>query len=168
VLRDVLSRATGFPPASLAFTLNDFGKPYLKNSLQFNLSHSEDLVAIGLVDQREIGVDVEFVRPMANLEDIAASVYTPGEMASLLQAPGPDRERLFFRYWTRKESYIKAIGKGLSIPLNTFDTRFPRVENWWMEDLASVPAGYSGAVTVERGMLDDGMENIECFDWRPR
>ena len=159
----VLSRATGLSPASLAFTLNDFGKPYLQNSLQFNLSHSEDLVALGLVDQREIGVDVEFVRPMPNLEDIAASVYTPGELASLLQAPGADRERLFFRYRTRKESYIKAIGKGLSIPLNTFDTRFPRIENWWIQDLASVPAGYSGAVTVA-----NGIEHIGCCEWRPR
>ena len=168
VLRDVLSRATGLPPGILAFTLNDFGKPYLQNSLQFNLSHSEDLVAIGLVDQREIGVDVEFIRPMANLEDISASVYTPGELASLLQAQGVARERLFFRYWTRKESYIKAIGKGLSIPLNTFDTRFPRVGNWWIEDLASVPAGYSGAVTVERAMPESGMEDIEYCEWLPR
>ncbi len=180
VLRDVLSRATGFPPASLAFTLNDFGKPYLQTpaALGFNLSHSEDLVTIGLVEQREIGVDVEFIRPMSNLEDIAAGVYTPDEVASLLQAQGKARERLFFRYWTRKESYVKAIGKGLSIPLSTFDTRFPtgsdgtalactpdapHVENWWMEDLASVPMGYSGAVTVERGI-----EDIEYRDWHPR
>jgi len=168
VLRDVLSRATGLSPASLAFTLNDFGKPCLQNSLHFNLSHSEDLVAIGVVEQREIGVDVEFIRPMANLKDIAASVYTPGELASLMQASGAERERLFFRYWTRKESYIKAIGKGLSIPLNTFDTRFARVGNWCIQDLASVPAGYSGAVTVEHGMLESDMEDIECCEWRPR
>jgi phosphopantetheinyl transferase len=120
------------------------------------------------VDRREIGVDVEFVRPMSNLEDIAASVYTPGELASLLQAQGEARERLFFRYWTRKESYIKAIGKGLSIPLNSFDTRFPHVENWWIQDLTSVPAGYSGAVTVERGMPESGMEDIEYCEWLPR
>jgi 4'-phosphopantetheinyl transferase len=168
VLRDVLSRATGLSPASIGFVLNDFGKPYLqtaagKSSLQFNLSHSEDLVAIGVVELREVGVDVEFIRPMANLEDIAASVYTPGELASLMQAPGAERQRLFFRYWTRKESYIKAIGKGLSIPLNTFDTRYPRVEDWWIQDLGSVPAGYSGAVTVERGI-----EDIASCEWLPR
>ena len=147
-------------------------------TLQFNLSHSADLVAVGLMEQRAIGVDIEYLRPVLDLNSVAEENYTPSEFGSMLEIPGQARrEALFFRYWTRKESYIKAVGKGLSIPLNTFDTRFdagargkklgrtfdaPQVESWWIADL-SPPASYAGAVTVEKGL-----ENIEYFEWKPR
>jgi 4'-phosphopantetheinyl transferase len=182
VLRDVLSRATGIAPAEIEFTGNLYGKPFLKTAagmapLQFNLSHSEDLVAVALVEQRAIGVDVEYIRPVLDLNSVAEDNYTPGEFSSMREVAGEARKALFFRYWTRKESYIKAVGKGLSIPLNTFDTRFergargrnlgrtvdaPHVDSWWIEDLAP-PAKYAGAVTVEKGL-----ESIEYFEWKPR
>ena len=180
VLRDVLSRATGIPAAEIAFTSNSYGKPFLKApaggpSLQFNLSHSDDLVAVGLASHGEIGVDVEFIRHVLDLHGVAQNNYTQGEFESLLDAPEHAQQALFFRYWTRKESYIKAVGKGLSIPLNTFDTRFPpeakwrafgrtpdapHVDSWWMEDLKP-PSNYAGAVTIEKGL-----DRIEYFNWR--
>jgi 4'-phosphopantetheinyl transferase len=177
-----LSRATGIGPAEIEFTGNLYGKPFLKAgsgmpALQFNLSHSEDLAAVGLVENRAIGVDVEFVRPVPDLSSVAEENYTPGEFASICSLAGEASKALFFRYWTRKESYIKAVGKGLSIPLNTFDTQFdrgsrgrklgrtsdaPHVESWWIEDLAP-PARYAGAVTVEKGL-----DRITYFEWKPR
>jgi 4'-phosphopantetheinyl transferase len=182
VLRDVLSRATGIAPAEIEFTGNLYGKPFLKTAtgaatLQFNLSHSADLVAVGLVEHRAIGVDVEYIRPVLDLHSVAEDNYTPGEFDSIRGSPGEAQNGVFFRYWTRKESYIKAVGKGLSIPLNTFDTRFdpgtrgrrlgrtidaPHVESWWIEDLAP-PQSYAGAVTVEKGL-----ESLRYFEWRPR
>jgi 4'-phosphopantetheinyl transferase len=182
VLRDVLSRATGVPPSGIAFTVNRYGKPFLAaelwpSELQFNLSHSQDMVAVGLTVGRAIGVDVEFIRPLVDLNGVAMDNYTPGEFDSILRLRPEDREPLFFRYWTRKESYIKAIGKGLSIPLNTFDTRFPPgekactlgrtvdapgIESWRIEDLIP-PPGYRAAVTVEQGI-----DRIEYREWLPQ
>jgi 4'-phosphopantetheinyl transferase len=183
VLRDVLSRATGIPPADVAFSWNSFGKPMLATgsvpaALHFNLSHEEDLVAVGVTLQRAIGVDVEFIRPLQDLEGVARMNFTPGECASVFEPASEEaRQRSFFRCWTRKESYIKAVGKGLSIPLNTFDTRFPpekrglslprtadavEVESWWMEDLVA-PAGFAGALTIEQGI-----DRIEYLEWRLR
>lgn len=185
VLRDVLSQATGIGAAEIEFTGNLYGKPFLKTAagaatLQFNLSHSADMVAVGLMEHRAIGVDVEYIRPVHDLESVALDNYTPGEFDTIYGVPAEEQKAMFFRYWTRKESYIKAVGKGLSIPLNTFDTRFepgargrklgrttdaPHIESWWIEDLtppSGHAASYAAAVTVE-----EGLEIVRCFEWQP-
>src|ERR1700733_14482856 len=100
VLRDVLSRATGIAPAEIEFTGNLYGKPFLKTGtgmapLQFNLSHSEDLVVVALVEQRAIGVDVEYIRPVLDLNSVAEDNYTPGEFLSMREVAGEARKALF-------------------------------------------------------------------------
>lgn len=88
------------------------GKPYLKNytDIYYNISHCENYAACVLSDKYEVGIDVERVR---NFNPYAAKrVCSPMELQRIYSASDTNRE--FFRYWTLKESYIKAIGKGIS------------------------------------------------------
>jgi 4'-phosphopantetheinyl transferase len=81
--------------------------------LRFNLSHTRGAALIAVARGRELGVDIEQERPMADLEAMAASVMSHGELGGWLAIPEEDQERAFYRLWTRKEAYLKAIGLGL-------------------------------------------------------
>ena len=180
VLRDVLSRYLQCTPLDIRFCENPFGKPRLADAVsgvipEFNMSHAGDLVLIALSYGRRIGVDVEKIRPTDDFSVIAESHFTPAESAFLFRHAPADRARAFFRCWTRKEAYIKALGKGLSIPLNSFDTLIdggrsgrrvagipdgPDVANWWLEDLGA-PENYMAAVAVETRI-----DRLVYFEWQ--
>ncbi len=132
-LRLVLARYLPVEPAAISFETGPFGKPFLPDGPGFNLSHSGDtaLIAVG-AQGSEIGVDIEEVNPKRATHDIAARFFAPEEIAELAgYAEGDDRESAFFRIWTRKEAFIKAIGKGLAQPLDSFavsaDIHAPRL-----------------------------------------
>jgi 4'-phosphopantetheinyl transferase len=123
VLRNVLAKYVGGPPGAIRFCYNPQGKPSLSHAdrgLQFNLSHSGMLAACAVASDCEIGVDVEKIRKMPDLLDIARRFFSPKEWADLESVPLDQQELTFFDCWTRKEAYIKAIGGGLSIPLDSF------------------------------------------------
>jgi 4'-phosphopantetheinyl transferase len=115
--RSALSRYAGRPAAALQFTTNAFGKPSLAgvDALWFSASSRED-VAVLAVSQHRVGIDVEVVRPERADIEVARSLFAPEEAEALESAPAAD----FFRCWTRKEAYVKAIGRGLSFPLESF------------------------------------------------
>ncbi len=129
--RTVLSRYTGRPAESLGFTRNSYGRPELvqddfgygageASGLRFNLSHTHGLVACAVARGADVGVDVERIdRKTLNL-DIADRFFSGKEAAELRSRPLETRARRFMEYWTLKESYIKARGMGLSIPLDSF------------------------------------------------
>lgn len=123
-LREILAEYLGAAPENLAFTEGAHGKPRLaKNGeLHFNLSHTEELAVLGVSRDIELGVDVEWVRPIK--EDIAARFFSPLECATLRSLPEAVQPRAFLECWTRKEAYIKASGEGLSLPLDSFDVAF--------------------------------------------
>lgn len=104
-------------PAEARISKTVLGKPYLTDypGVQFNLSHSGPWGACAL-SEAPVGVDVELVRPLR--QNVAGRFYTPSEQSFLARQPDPDQA--FFRLWTRKESFIKALGKGLTLPLNRF------------------------------------------------
>ena len=112
LLRFALKKHYGLEGASLAFEKNEYGKPALKDykEIQFNLSHSGNWVVCALSD-KAIGVDVEEIK--AKNLDIAKRFYAPAEYEWLKNSENPNQ--LFFTYWTLKESYVKAEGKGMSI-----------------------------------------------------
>lgn len=123
LLRFVLSRYSRISPRLLEFQENDFGKPSLKPGItdipiQFNLSHSKGLTACAVVLESPIGIDVESVNRKMDLK-IADRFFSKKESECLAKASENEIE-MFFDFWTLKESYIKAKGKGLSIPLNKF------------------------------------------------
>jgi 4'-phosphopantetheinyl transferase len=88
--------------------------------LRFNLSHTTGMVACALSKDDAIGVDVEWMERSNNLQAIAGKKFAASEAACFNNAPQQDRQQIFFSFWTLKESYIKAIGKGLAEPLDGF------------------------------------------------
>lgn len=138
------------------------GKPHIPGvSLRFNLSHAADLIVLGIAEGREIGVDVELIRPMREMMTVARSYFSVEEQVQIFNLPQAQRERAFYTCWTRKEAYIKARGDGFTMPLTGFDVTLipgepPRLlravdddpARWTLLHLDSVP-GYVGTICVE-------------------
>src|ERR1041384_7387282 len=112
-LRYVLSRYLDVKPEELRFSYGAFGKPALiGEELRFNMSHSHGLALFAVSGDRELGVDVEHVRADFASEDIARRFFSTVEVAAFNALPKEEQVAAFFRCWTRKEAYIKAIGRG--------------------------------------------------------
>lgn len=127
LVRTALSRYADVAPEAWVFTRNAYGRPELTSPsgvppLRFNLSHSHGLAACLVALDYEVGIDVEYLDRHSGCADIARRFFSPSENALLRAASGePERERQrFFELWTAKEAYIKAIGIGLSMPLDAF------------------------------------------------
>ncbi len=120
-LRVILAGYLDANPSSLSFAYGDHGKPSVEGSpLHFNLSHSGDAAALAVSTDRELGLDIEEMRPAQDLLDVARNFFAQAEVASIAVLPLSDRPQAFYRCWTRKEAYIKARGEGLAIPLDSF------------------------------------------------
>ena len=162
-LRYLLASYTRCPASRLRFRANPNGKPALEwpAGPRFNISHSGDLAAIA-VARASVGVDIEEIRPEHATMDVALRYFSRAEADRLLMAPEHERVNMFFRCWTRKESYIKTLGQGLSIPLASFsvslDQERPamvmwsgddaRVGEWWFGNL-NPGSGYIGSLAVQ-------------------
>jgi 4'-phosphopantetheinyl transferase len=142
--------------------------------LRFNLSHAHERALYAFARGAEIGVDVEYVRQDFACEEIARRFFSPREVADFCSLPKSQRALAFFHCWTRKEAYVKAIGEGLSMPLNEFDvsllpgqpaallrnSRQPgEVRRWSMQAL-DVASGYAAALAVE-----GHGRRLRCLDW---
>jgi 4'-phosphopantetheinyl transferase len=122
-LRIALGHVTGRSPRSLKFRTGAHGKPAIDDphlDIRFNLSHADDRALIAIARGREVGIDIERERSVEAL-DLARLCFSSSERSALEHVPEPERLRAFFRGWTRKESFVKAIGRGLVYPLDTFD-----------------------------------------------
>ncbi|PEA06967.1 4'-phosphopantetheinyl transferase [Bacillus cereus] len=119
LLRHSLKKDFGITREQVQFTKNSFGKPMLKNfeQIYFNLAHSGDWVVCGVSDV-PIGIDVEIIKSIDL--DIAKTFFTLDEYKDIVNQPKEKKIKYFYKLWTLKESYVKAEGKGLSIPLNSF------------------------------------------------
>jgi 4'-phosphopantetheinyl transferase len=123
--RTTLSRYVALQPDRWSFVTNAFGQPAIANTLSsagsvlFNISHTGGLVVLALTCDRAVGIDVENVAVPAPIE-VAKDVFAATEIADLNAVPAERRCDRFYEYWTLKESYIKARGLGLSIPLDQF------------------------------------------------
>jgi 4'-phosphopantetheinyl transferase len=140
-LRILLARYLKSLPQAVAFTYGSKGKPALAPParLQFNASHSGDLALFAFTMDCEIGIDVEVIRPMPDMENIAKRFFCAEEAAELLSLPDGQREHGFFLCWTRKEAYIKATGDGLSAPLDAFRVTLRRGDPAVVVHLAGDP-----------------------------
>lgn len=133
ILRQLLARYLGCQPAELGFVYGPRGKPAVATpvmrggslvqdaALHFNLSHSHGLALFAFARGAELGVDVEHIRPDFDSAEIAERFFSAREQAELRALPSAQRAEAFFNGWTRKEAYIKAMGAGLSIALDSFD-----------------------------------------------
>lgn len=146
VTRTVLSRYVGVPAERLAFDANRYGKPSLvgaPDDLAFNVSHAGNLVVLAVSRGRALGVDTETIARGTPLTDLAERYFAREEADELSSHADEHRHVRFFEYWTLKESYIKARGMGLSLPLDRFGFRFPqpdRVSLWTLPDVDTTAA----------------------------
>ena len=165
-LRDILSRYIEVEPAALRFSYGLYGKPALageheNSKLRFNMSHSHNLALFAITEDKHLGIDVEHIRSDFASEDIARRFFSRVEVESFNALRAEEQVAAFFRCWTRKEAFMKATGKGMSQPLDTFDVtlapaappRLLRVEDddasrWSLSDI-DVGEGYAGALVVE-------------------
>ena len=146
LVRTVLSRYAPVDPRDWVFSTNGYGRPEIANAeaadaLSFNISHTHSLIVLGVAKQRALGVDVENVKARKVSIDIADHYFAPAEVAALQIVPRDRQQDRFFEYWTFKESYIKARGMGLSLPLDKFSFHYP--------DDAAV------AIAIEPELADD-------------
>lgn len=115
-LRRILAGCLGLAPDAVMYERADEqGKPRLggASGLEFNLSHSGDLMLIAIGSRHPVGVDVEQIRPVKSIQSLATRFFTPLEAAWLQQKSGDNLEQGFFRIWTRKEAFLKATGEGI-------------------------------------------------------
>ena len=134
LMRRVLSSHLGVSEGEIIVERNQFNKPFLPGAdIFFNLSHSADRVACA-VDTAPLGVDLEKIRPLPEMMGIVTRYFSAGEQLTLESCPEPDRLDCFFMLWTLKESFVKAAGKGLSIPLDSFSVRITGDGSAFLED----------------------------------
>ena len=163
-LRSLLARYLAVPATEIVFQYTEYGKPFLRNSdLRFNVSHTEGLALMAFALQREIGVDVERIRPQRDIRQLAERFFSVHERRTLRDLNGGELHDAFFRCWTRKEAYIKAVGEGLSMPLHQFDVSIEsnptealiatrpnagEIRRWTIRNV-TVPSEYAAALAVE-------------------
>ncbi len=138
MVRLLLSRYAPVAPERWAFSKNAYGRPAIAEhitadepaarDLRFNISHTRGLIVLAVTRGRELGVDVENLAVRNISLDVADRFFSPSEAAELMRHPKERQQERFFEYWTFKESYIKARGMGLSLPLDGFSFDFPKPE----------------------------------------
>ncbi|MCB9450584.1 MAG: 4'-phosphopantetheinyl transferase superfamily protein [Anaerolineaceae bacterium] len=126
VLRILVGNYLNQSPRAIAFTYHPLGKPALagESSFQFNLSHSHQRAVYAFGLDHRLGVDLEYVRSVMDMDRIARQNFSARENTVFNGLPTPVKQRAFFNCWTRKEAYIKASGEGLSHALDSFDVTF--------------------------------------------
>jgi 4'-phosphopantetheinyl transferase len=125
-LRQQLAAELKLAPADITFASGEHGKPRIAADqalagLEFNLSHSGSLGLVGWAWKRAIGVDIEFWRPTTDEAALVRRFFSASEIAAYERLAQPARTEAFFNCWTRKEAYVKAVGRGLGLPLDSFD-----------------------------------------------
>ncbi len=141
LLRRTLAGYLRVDPADLAFEIGEHGKPRLAcGSLSFNLSHSGDSLIIAVADFPGIGVDIETIKPRSSLESIATRCFSDWEFERWQRLPAEQQLETFYRLWTKKEAFVKAVGRGIALGLEQCEVELERDGN-----LLAVPAEYGPA-----------------------
>jgi 4'-phosphopantetheinyl transferase len=174
ILRDLLGKYMQCAPQKIDFEYGPHGKPAVaspnsRSGISFNLSHSHELAVVAIARNREVGIDVELIRPEFAGEDIAKRYFSVTEVADLNALPAQRKAEGFFLCWTRKEAYIKARGDGLHMPLDSFSVSLSPdnpaelssvdESRWKMESFVS--SGAQGSRYVATVVA-------EGKDWKPR
>jgi 4'-phosphopantetheinyl transferase len=167
LLKRLLSGYLGVSAGGVPLRYGQYGKPEvpggtLEKTIRFNLSRSGGVGLFAFSRENEVGVDVERIREIPELDEIVERFFTNSEKAAFAQIPSSGKTEAFFKLWTRKEAFVKAQGKGLSVGLDTFEVPFlPDEEGTFITstndssepcscsvtDLA-LPPGYAAALAV--------------------
>ncbi len=170
ILRLILGVYTNRNPVDLIFQYGTHGKPYLEQEICFNMSHSGGLAVYAFTRNVQVGIDVEHIRQMPDAEEIIARFFSSYENSVFRGLPEDQKQEAFFRCWTLKEAYIKAIGDGLAHPLDQFSVSYAPGEparlldsaeaRWLLKDF--IPAsGYIAAIALEKNGKDFNWQFLE-------
>lgn len=165
-LREILGGYGEVSPGAIPFCKGPGGKPAVSEDnsmIRFNLSHSGGYALFAVSYGREVGVDVEAVRPKPKAAALVDRFFSADEKAAFSKLEPHEKEAAFYAGWTRKEAYVKALGKGLRFPLDRFDVSLKpgdqnallrvagapeEVERWSLRDIHLGP-GFRAALAVE-------------------
>jgi 4'-phosphopantetheinyl transferase len=157
LLRTILAKYTGLAPHELCFGAGPHGKPMLEpnfTGLQFNLSHSDELMLLAVTRSREVGVDLECMRENVPYESLAAHYFPPTEAWHIRTSPPAERAGLFYEAWTSTEARLKAAGTGFAEPASVIQP-----DRWSLRTLTPA-TGYAAALAVEGDDFD-----LQCWAW---
>jgi len=130
ILKKLLSKYLLTNPRTMIFHQNKYGKPILKYyPIQFNISHSKDLIVFAFTLNSPIGIDIEYVRQDFEFTDIIKKFFSQYEIQTIYSLSRSNQLHAFFDFWTKKEAVIKASGKGLFTALNAFTVKSNRSQN---------------------------------------
>jgi 4'-phosphopantetheinyl transferase len=122
-LRMICSQYLDSDPRTIVFGYGEHGKPFVSQpntAIQFNMTHSGGLALAAFTNNIEVGIDIELIRPIAEMEILVANHFSPLERAQFKRLPDDLKLTVFFNSWTRKEAFIKGRGCGFSLPFNQF------------------------------------------------
>ncbi len=164
-LRYLLGLYLNRRPGDLEFTLGRHGKPELVSSgefppLQFNLSHTGGRLAIALHRHKVVGIDIERLRPVTHLKKLCRRCLTHKEAQTVLTVGLQPGQYRFLRYWTAKEAVLKALGLGLSFPMNRWEVILG------LEELSSQPVEVPITLSVPKEEVP-GFDRYKLYQWRP-
>lgn len=178
ILRQIVSGYLCIDPAEVRFDYGAYGKPTVRgvgeDGLCFSLTHAERMALYAVTLGRRVGIDLEVPRQDLDIDGIAARQFSAAEAAAHAAQPVGQRLDGFFRCWTRKEAYVKALGLGLSRPLDRFtvslgpepallaDADDPRAPERWSFHAPDPGLGYVAALAVESKLC-----RFSCWGWSP-
>lgn len=167
-LRSILSRYLNLEPGQINFSYSSRGKPAVANTgfggtLDFNLSHSQGMALYAFTRNRKIGIDLEYIRSMSDIEQLAKRFFSKREYTVISSLASEQQQEAFFKGWTGKEAYLKATGDGLAglekveisltpgepAALLSIEGDPHLASHWSLYPLAPAP-GYQAAVVIER------------------
>lgn len=158
ILREFIELYLDCDPAGVAFVHNAYGKPAVaQGDLRFNLSHSHGMALYAFCRGADVGCDIERRDPKFAAEQIPERFFSPDEVRALRSLPLNEQTEAFFNCWTRKEAYIKAVGRGLSIALDSFDVSLAPTEpaalrrgceGWSVQSFEPL-AGFQAAIVAQ-------------------
>ena len=175
LLRKSLSNYLKAPPSEIEFSYNKYGKPGIRSehnleNIKFNVSHSKNLVVYAITQNREVGIDLEYIRKVNKADKIVKRFFTEEEAKFYDSQPEDKKELAFFTLWTRKEAYSKARGMGIGLPGKKFDLNLIQraqsnitknnESDWSLIDIEIDP-GYFAALATEGRDLEICHYNID-------
>lgn len=162
LLRALIGRYLSCHPASISFRYDSFGKPHLAHpdaKLFFNLSHSGNIALYAFTSAGELGIDIAWHDARVQGEKIARRFFTSDECSFIQQGSSEGSQERFFYLWSRKEAYIKAVSKGLSVPLNEFEVAASSFVGGFQIHSFRPGPDFSAAVAIP-----PGLSHIRFFD----
>ena len=176
ILRYLLKRYLNADPRSIKFGMSSHGKPFvIGHDISFNVTHSHGCALIGFTRNTPIGLDVEKLRNKVDCQGLSRRYFSPNESDELLAIAEEDQQQAFFTCWTRKEAFVKALGRGIGFGLDNFDVAFqnhdqPRIKDirfkeenakhWGVASLNTSP-GYVASICYK----SEKPNPIQEFTW---